>query len=319
MPIIKSTYKAPFGFSNGHFQTIFAGAIRRSDTSVYTRERIDTPDGDFLDLDWNKTGGKRCVILSHGLEGSSDRPYATHFSKFFVKNNLSTVVWNFRGCSGEVNKKLNYYYCGDILDLQCVIDRVAQEYEEIYLLSVSLGGNINLKYLGEMAGKIHPKVKSAVVYSVPTDLRGCSIELEKRSNTLYRKRFVKKLKEKVEAKKSQYPDLAMSSEGYDENIKTLRDFDNHYSAKQFGYKDADDYYKQCSCNQYIGAIQTPTLIVNALDDHFLSESCYPKDTCKDHKHVSLEMPKHGGHVGFISVFKPYWSERRALQFFETLK
>jgi predicted alpha/beta-fold hydrolase len=316
MPIIESTYKAPWGFFNGHLQTIYAFAFRKVNAPNYSRERIATPDGDFLDLDWINTKSNKCVIISHGLEASSNATYVKAMSNYFSKNTFTTCAWNFRGCSGEMNKKFPFYHIGDTNDLETVINHVAKRFSEIYLIGFSIGGNKTLKYLGEFSESVHPAIKGSVVFSVPMHLKGSSATLEKRSTFLYRNRFLRKLKEKHEAKEPFFPGK-ISLKNYSK-IKTLRQYDDLYSSSIYGFKNADDYYEKCSSIFFIPSIKTQTLIVSAKNDPFFSESCFPIKECENHPYVTLEMPVSGGHVGFMSKGNVYWSEKRALEFFSSL-
>lgn len=317
MPIIESTYNAPWGLSNGHLQTILAFALRKVKGKNYTRERIQTPDDDFLDLDWLSTKSNKCVIISHGLEASSNVPYVRAMSNYFAENNYTTCAWNFRGCSGEVNKKFKYYHIGQTNDLKTVIKHVAKKFDQIYLIGFSMGGNKMLKYLGEFPESINSKIKACVAISVPMHLKDSATVLEKKLNRVYTSRFIKKLKKKHQAKEFFFPGK-ISLLNYSK-IKTVREYDNRYSAPIFGFKDADDLYNKCASIFHISTIKIPTLIINAQNDPFLSASCYPIEVCRKHKNVTLEIPKSGGHLGFLSFDKVFWTEKRALEFFTTIQ
>jgi len=315
MAIIESSYLLPFGFWNKHVQTIYPSVFRKIKTDIYTRERIETPDKDFLILDLIKSDSKKCVILSHGLEGSSHSAYVTGMARHFAQFGFGVCAWNYRGCGGEINKNLLMYHSGFTEDLNTVIEYTSQHYDEIYLIGFSVGGNISLKYLGEST-TVNAVVKGCIAFSVPVSLNGCSENLDKKSNVLYRKRFLRKLKEKMKAKKAQFPDGKISVNN--ENISTLKDFDNRYTAPLFGFKNADDYYQKCSSKQFIQSINLPTLIINAKNDPFLPPNCYPIEECTEHKFVDLELPEQGGHVGFIQRGGLYWSEKRAMTFIQSL-
>lgn len=310
--IIQSAYNAPFGFSNGHIQSIFPTLFRHIAPFFYTRERISTPDDDFLDLDWLKTRSKKCIILSHGLEGNSHRCYVTGMAKYFGENGFDSCAWNFRGCSGEINKNLRMYHSGATDDLDLVVHHVAKLYDEIHLIGFSMGGNLSLKYLGEQHSSVHENVKSCVAFSVPSDLKESCDELEKKSNSIYMKRFLRKLREKVLTKEIQFPDN-ISSGNYSK-ISTFEQFDDRYTAPLHGFSSAKDYYEKSSSKQFIPSIKIPTLMVSAKNDPFLSESCYPISECEHHKYVNLEIPESGGHIGFVQHGGIYWSEKRALEF-----
>ncbi|HWA32696.1 MAG TPA: hypothetical protein VG737_01130, partial [Cyclobacteriaceae bacterium] len=188
---------------------------------------------------------------------------------------------------------------------------VARYYREIFLVGFSLGGNLTLKYLGE--GNVHPAVKKAVVFSVPIDLHTSCIEISKPGNWVYSRRFLKALKEKIRSKAERRNDLSV--EGM-HDVKTLLDFDDKFTGPIHGFEGAIDYYTKCSSIHFIDKIETPTLVVNALNDPFLGENCFPRDKFKNHAWVNFEFPEHGGHVGFAMFGKKglYWSEMRALSF-----
>ncbi len=312
-------YKAPYFFRNGHLQSIYPSLFRKLNAHFMTRERIELDDGDFLDLDWCRNNSRRLVIISHGLEGHSRRPYVLGMAKAVINNGWDALAWNFRSCGGSMNRNLRFYHSGSTEDLRRVIDYAAESgcYDEIALVGFSMGGNLSLVYLGQEEPESNSIVKKAVVYSVPCDLSTGAEQLAKPQNSVYMKRFLKDLKIKMQEKKKIFPsevDLA----GYDE-IKNFRQFDDRYTAPIHGFKDADHYWAQCSSRHYIQNIKIPTLIVNAKDDPFLSEACYPHDEVDANKHVKLEIPATGGHVGFVSFNKDklYWSEQRALAFLDT--
>lgn len=317
MPVIQaSTYNKPKILFNRHFETIIPGLLRRvKNTPVYERERITTPDYDFLDLDWIKNDTKRVVIISHGLEGDSQRPYIKGMAKAFSNEQWDVLAWNFRGCGGEKNKRKIFYHSGATYDLQSVVSHAVNEkYEEIILIGFSLGGNLTLKYLGESESNNIEQIKGAVTFSVPLDLAGCSNEIDLPHNFLYSKRFLKSLKNKVNDKKEDLGEL------YDEKkvdaLNSIYDFDDQITAPVHGFKDAHHYYQSCSSRNFISSIKIKTLVVNAQNDPFLSASCLDKSLFENLNTVFFETPKQGGHVGFSSYNKAglYWSEKRALEF-----
>jgi predicted alpha/beta-fold hydrolase len=320
MPLIpQSDYKPPFYLFNAHLQTIVPGLFRKVEGVHYTRERIDTSDGDFLDLDWSVKGNKRIAILSHGLEGDSYRPYIRGMVKELNANGWDAVAWNFRGCSGEVNRNLRFYHSGATEDLEEVIRHVLQknQYQSIVLIGFSLGGNLTLKYLGEQSKNIYPQIKKAVVFSVPCDLQTGSLKMAGFGNKVYMTRFLRHLRKKVQAKAALMPDKIHDREYH--LIKNFRDFDDRYTAPLHGFKDAIDYWTQCSSRNFLHTIAIPTLIVNAKNDPFLSPECFPENQVKELQHVFLEIPQEGGHCGFYAkdLHGKYWSEERAVRFLET--
>ena len=314
MPIIESTYKPPFYFKNGFISTVYSGLVRRVSLKQ-ERERITLKDGDFLDLNWSFSESKssKLIILLHGLEGNGQRPYMTGTAKLFNKNGVDAICVNFRGCSGEDNLKYYSYHSGATEDLEAVIEHAVsvKKYSEIHLKGISLGANIILKYLGER-DKVPTQVKTAIAVSVPCYLSGSARELHTFKNKLYHDRFLKHLVSRLRTKQQRFPDLLKIEEL--DAIKTLTSFDNVYTAKAHGFENALDYYLRCSSLQFLPNIKTPTLIINALNDSFLSAECYPVKEAKNNRNLHLEMPNHGGHSGFVGKKNVYYNERRALEF-----
>src|SRR5437867_4185973 len=239
MPIVAlSTYKAPRLLSNGHVQTCFPVLFRRVKPVAYQRERISTPDGDFLDLDWAKNGSRRLAILAHGLEGDSEQHYMLGMVGALSKHGWDAVAWNARGCSGEPNRVLRFTHSGATEDLQTVISHVTStcDYPDIALIGFSLGGNLTLKYLGERGGQLHPRIKTAAAFSVPCDLQSSSIQLAQPANRLYMRRFLITLHDKIRAMMKAMPGQ-IDDVGY-ERMRSFKDFDDRYTAPIHGFKDA---------------------------------------------------------------------------------
>jgi len=316
MPVIESTYKPPYFFKNGFVSTVYSGLFRYVKRVEQERQRITLSDGDFLDLDWSysKDKTKKLVILLHGLEGDAKRPYMLGASKNFVQNGMDVVGVNLRGCSGMPNLKYRSYHSGATEDVEEVIQYIlaSKRYSEIYLNGFSLGGNLTLKYLGER-DTIPSEIKAAVAVSVPCTLHGSCIELHKLKNKPYHDRFRGNLIDKLKQKQKRFPEKISTDDI--KNVRTLKDFDEIYTSKAHGFVDAMDYYKRSSSLQYLYNIKIPTLIINALNDSFLSHDCYPVKEAKNNPNLYLEMPKYGGHVGFIDKKNIYYNESRALDFF----
>jgi len=315
MPIIKSSYKAPHLFRNGFVSTVYSGLVRKVKNVNQERERITLCDGDFLDLDWSYSIKKtnKLIIVLHGLEGNAQRHYMTGIAKYFNKNEVDAVCVNFRGCSGEENLKFRSYHSGATDDLDDVIQYLIKikHYTEIYINGFSLGGNVALKYIGEQE-EIPSQIKAAIAVSVPCSLYGSCVELHKFKNVLYHNRFKRHLVSKLKHKQIQFPHLVSNT--VIKSINTLKDFDDVYTSKANGFKDALDYYKQCSSLQFLHNIKIPTLVINAKNDSFLSPECFPINEAKANSNLFLEMPDYGGHVGFVDKNNLYYNERRALEF-----
>ena len=257
------------------------------------------------------------VIIIHGLEGSSKRAYIKGSAKILTQSGYDVCAINLRGCSGTANKLFRSYHSGATEDLQAVIEHVLNldEYQSIYLHGFSLGGNLLLKYLGEKRERA-TEIKGAVAISVPCQLADSLHQLLQFKNAIYAKRFKGNLIKKLKLKQELFPDLISDTDI--ENIKTLKDFDNFYTSRAHGFKDAMDYYAKSSSLQFLDKIKVPTLIINALNDSFLGPQCYPIEIAKHHSNLFLEMPKYGGHVGFYGTNNLTYAEQRTLEFLDNI-
>lgn len=323
MPVSKnSELISPFWLPNGHFQSIYPTLFRKISGVAYHRERISTSDGDFLDLDWSyvdESSGRKgkLVVLSHGLEGNSTRQYVLGMVRLLNQNGYDCLAWNFRSCSGEMNQTSRFYHSGATEDLQHVVGyAVDKGYKDISLIGFSLGGNLTLKFLGESAAGAG-FVSKAIVFSVPMDLKACSLSIIKPENRIYMHRFLNTLRPKIEEKSSLFPDRISLSDH--QLVRTLYDFDDIYTAPLHGFAGADDYYDKCSSMHFVRNIQIPTLIVNAENDPIVPSSSLPMDLISPLTHVHLEITDQGGHCGFRPSHLRngiYWSESRALRFLQ---
>ena len=302
---------------NGLLQTVFPSLFRKVRDVAYNRERIATPDNDFLDLDWSRRGHRRLAVISHGLEGDSDRAYVKGMVRALNFFGWDCLAWNFRSCSGHVNRRLKSYHSGSFDDLAVVIEHAAGtgKYDDISLVGFSIGGNITLLYLGKNRENRHPAVSCAAVLSVPCDLTSGAGALARPANRLYMQRFLRMLHEKIKQKMAIMPGR-IDDQGY-AALKTFEDFDNRYTAPINGFRDAADYWKQCSSKPWIAAIEVPTLMISAVNDPFLGPGCFPEKEAAANRNVFLDMPASGGHVGFIQFNHNgiYWSEQRIVEFF----
>ncbi|SFC70149.1 hypothetical protein SAMN05421780_108144 [Flexibacter flexilis DSM 6793] len=312
------TYRPPawLRLGGGHLQTILPALYRKVEGIDYHRERLWLPDEDFLDLDWLRhpaATSPRLAILSHGLEGDSHRPYLMGMAKHLYNCGYDVLAWNFRSCSGEMNLQKRFYHSGATEDLRFLVNWVneKQQYQQIDLVGFSLGGNLTLKYLGEETPP--PIIGKSVVFSVPTDLGGASERISTGFSKVYSDRFMRTLTQKIRLKAAKVPEIDLAPLAL---LKTLKDFDDVYTAPLHGFGTAANYYASCSANRFIADIQTPTLIVNAQNDPFLSAACYPKHLTQKHEFVTLETPEQGGHCGFTQtgLHDVYWSELRCESF-----
>jgi uncharacterized protein len=327
MPLIQNAdYQAPFWLPDGHIQTIFPSVFRKVTGVNYVRERISTPDGDFLDVDIapsapdrgtyssklesnfnSHLGGRGAVILSHGLEGDTSRQYITGMVKNFNAHGFDCLAWNFRSCSGEINQTKRFYHSGATDDLETIIKySLSKSYNKIYLVGFSLGGNLTLKYLGEKGQNLYPEIQKAVTFSVPLHLSSSG----KTIGWLYTKRFCRSLNKKILEKSQRFPEFQIDT-SYIANIKTLKDFDDAYTSQLHGFIDAEDYYERNSSLYFLDKINIPTLIINAQNDPFLSKECFPFEQIKTMEKIHFQAPRMGFYpADYQGVL---WSERRALE------
>ena len=309
-------YRAPLWLPDGHTQSIYPALFRKIPLTHSHSERMELPDGDFLDVDWHMRSEalheKPLLIVSHGLEGSSRRHYVTGLIRAMPE--VNALAWNYRSCSGDPNRNLRFYHSGATEDLDFVIQQaVARGVKDIYLAGFSLGGNLSLKWLGENGKKASQFVRKAVAFSVPLHLSSSSQQLTRRENRLYTHRFLQTLLEKVTEKSARYPmDITPSMLT---SIRSLYDFDNVITGPLHGFKDAEDYYERNSSLYFLADIQVPTLIVNAKNDPFLSQECLPEQIDLDF--VQIELPDSGGHCGFYprNYRGQTWAEQRAAVWF----
>ena len=313
MPILAYRFHPPVLLRNGHIQTILPLLLPRRLNITFERERLELPDGDFLDLDWTRTGGDKLAILSHGLEGRSDNHCNLGMATALHAAGWDGLAWNFRGCGKEMNRLPRFYHSGETGDLGSVIRFAATRYSRIALIGFSLGGNMTLKYLGEAAPD--PTVIAAAAISVPIDLAACARALDQRwSNRIYLRRFIKSLIAKVEAKALLFPGQLNVSRS--RTIRTFQEFDDRFTAPIHGFQDAADYWRKSSSGRYLNRIKVPTLLINACNDPFLTSECFPFAEAKQNPCLFFEAPASGGHVGFIDLVHRVepWSERRVIEF-----
>lgn len=319
MPLIETDdYRPPLWLPNGHAQSIYPALWRSVPDVAFRRSRLATPDDDFLDLDWKTHAPeptRPLVILSHGLEGNTHTQYIRGMVRHLFAHGYDCLAWNFRSCSGQMNRQLRFYHSGATEDLDLVIKyAVGLGYGAISLIGFSLGGNLTLKYLGEQQQNLPGAVGRAVVFSVPLHLSSGSRHLERWQARIYTLRFNRSLKRKIREKAGLLPGQldVLSLRG----IRTLRQFDDRYTSQLHGFTDAEDYYEKNSSLYFLPGIGIPTLLVNAFNDPFLSPECFPHAVARQLPNVFLQTPRQGGHCGFYP--RRYrgvlWSEERAVAF-----
>jgi len=290
--------------------------LRRRYQTAFEHERLELADGDFLDLLWLRQGRDRLVILSHGLEGNAEQGYVRGMAAAANAAGWDALAWNFRGCGDDPNRLVRLYHSGATEDLKPVIERAAANYSRIALIGFSLGGNLTLKYLGEAPP--HPAVIAGVAISAPVDLAASARMLDQRwSNRIYLHRFIGSLIAKVEAKALQFPSEIDATGS--RALRTFQEFDDRYTSRLHGFRDAADYWKRASARQFLHQITVPALLLNALNDPFLAPECFPFPEAEQSRCLFLEVPASGGHLGFLECvggLRP-WFERRVVQFLET--
>ncbi|MES2003770.1 MAG: alpha/beta fold hydrolase [Bacteroidota bacterium] len=316
MPVLpKPHFKAPFWQFNGHLQTIIPSVFRKVAFHYHKRERLELPDGDFVDLDWHFANPlkKKLVIITHGLEGDSKRHYVLGMAKLFSQNGYDALGWNCRSCSGEMNRLPRFYHHGDASDLRSVIGHCIKQYgyEEIVLVGFSMGASLSLRAVAEFPDEVPVEVKKVIAFSVPCDLLSSVKILSQKTNSIYSSRFLRKLGEKIRQKEKIFPEQ-LNSAGY-EKIRHFVDFDNRYTAPLHGFADAYDFYKRASVKPLLPNIRVPSLIVQALNDTFLTPECVCEEEASNNPFLFLETTDHGGHCGFMLPGSEYsWAELRAL-------
>ncbi|MFY0673363.1 MAG: alpha/beta fold hydrolase [Bacteroidia bacterium] len=302
---------------NGHVNTIWPNLFRVVNDIGLTRKRIELPDGDFVDIDIKLDGRNTCVLIMHGLEGNSKRPYMLGMAKRCWDAGHDVILMNHRSCSEEPNRILEAYHSGKTIEVELILNYVNTQfdYENIAIVSFSMSGNMALKYAGDPIHEKPKVLKAIVAISTPCDLTSSVYQLEKGFNRVYMRRFIKTLKQKAAQKLETFPEAPYTLEEV-RKTKTFRDIDEYFTARVYGFKSALDYWQKSSCKPYISNIDIPTLILNAQDDPFLAPECYPVQECASNNCVELEMPKYGGHVGFVGDLKmeTTYAEERVVEF-----
>jgi predicted alpha/beta-fold hydrolase len=301
----------------GHAQTIWPLLIK-GPLPRYRRERWETPDDDFIDLDWVAgAAGAPCVVLFHGLEGSSRSHYARRLMHAVVRRGWHGVVVNFRGCSGEPNRLPRAYHSGDSMEIDWILRRLhARGYPALFAGGVSLGANALLKWLAEQGGAAAEVVAAAAAVSAPLDLAAANTALSSGFNRVYARHFLRTLIPAALAKEKRFPGLIDVDRT--RAARTLRDLDDAVTAPLHGFLGADDYYSRSSAGPLLGTVQTPTLLLHAANDPFLPPRALPRRESLPQV-VTLEVPDRGGHVGFVDGAPPGridWMPQRLLGHFE---
>ncbi len=309
-----SSYWAPWWMPGGHLQTIVPAKLLALPRVRYRRERWDTPDGDFIDVDFARPEpgavDAPVLVLFHGLEGSSDSHYARALMRAFADRGWRALVPHFRGCSGEPNKLPRAYHSGDSDEADWILRRVRARWPaaRLHAAGVSLGGNVLAKWLGERAEDAQFVAAAASIGS-PLDLTAGGAALARGFNLVYTKAFLVTLRAKALAKIAAFPGIARTDAI--RAARNLHDFDNEYTAPVHGFRDADDYWARASGKPWLGGVRVPHLVLNALNDPFVPVESLPRADAVS-RAVHLEQQEHGGHIGFTGDFLA----GRLLAFFE---
>ena len=312
-------YRPPWWYRGRHLQTLWGPLLRRGRRPTLRRERVETPDSDFLDLDWlvGRARDVPLVVILHGLEGSSRSHYASGLLRELEQVGWRGVVVNFRSCSGEVNRSRRMYHSGDTEDLDFVLGRlIAREPNlRLGLVGVSLGGNVALKWLAERGDKAPSQVAGAVAISTPFDLAACAATLDRGLNrALYTVNFLSTMKSKLD-KKAQLYDGVINLQAA-RKARTFAHYDRLVTAPLGGFANEHDYWARSSSGPLLPQIRRPTLLINALNDPFIPASTLPRALVAESGWLEAAFVPEGGHVGFLegSSGARSWAEARAVEF-----
>jgi predicted alpha/beta-fold hydrolase len=294
-------YRAPAWLPGGNLQTLYPALLAPRPRVAYRRERWDTPDGDFIDLDWsgalNAGSNQPLLALFHGLEGSSNSHYARALMDAAARRGWRGVVVHFRGCSGELNRLPRAYHSGDSAEIDWILRRLHAQHpgSALFAVGISLGGNALLKWLGEQRDAAAGVVRRAAAISAPLDLHAAADALERGFNMNYTRNFLATMKRKSLAKLHMHAGLFDAERLH--AARTLREFDDLVTARLHGFAGVDDYYTRASSKPLLARITVPTLLLNARNDPFLPTQALPAAT-ELSAAVTALFPEDGGHCGF---------------------
>ncbi|MEM9903550.1 MAG: hydrolase [Cyanobacteria bacterium P01_D01_bin.44] len=322
MPTSSTDFQPAWWCSNNHLQTIAGVVLRNHPKLTVQRQRWETPDKDFIDLDRLPGQAQKSprLLILHGLEGSSGSKDIRHLMAAAHQMGWESIGMNFRSCSGEINRLERAYHAGETADLAWVIEQLLAEDSERSLLciGISLGGNVLLKYLGEQGQAVPDQLRGAVTISTPFNLNAGVVYVEQGFSLLYVQRFVRSLKRKIFQKLERYPNL-VDPQALSE-VKTISDFDKLFTAPIHGFPDADTYWRSSSSIHFLPSIRRPTLLINAQDDPFYPPDALPYQQVAESDFLTGLFPKRGGHGAFIEGGWPFrlscWAEQQALSFLQ---
>lgn len=318
--VLQSQFIAPWWATNRHVQTIWPRFFQKRQMFTPKWEKLELPDGDFVDLAWGKQheSAKGLLVFFHGLEGSVNSHYANDMMAFFERQGWNTVLMHFRGCSGEINRTTRAYHSGETSDALFLLDCLQHRFPDLPKIAIgfSLGANMLLKLLGENAEQ--NILSAAVTVSPPMKLDQCALSINQGFSRLYQGHLMKSMVANLLSKMQQvdYSAFPAITQQRVEKLTSFREFDDLITAPLHGFRDADDYYQQCSAIGYLKHIGTPTLILHAADDPFMNENVIPKAS-ELSPFVRCEVSEKGGHVGFMqgSPLNPtIWLHERIAEF-----
>ena len=300
--------------SNPHLQTLFPRIVRRTPLFEPVWQRLNTPDGDFVDLCWTENPqynkNKPIVVLFHGLSGGFNSPYANGLLHAFKAQNWLGVLMHFRSCSGSMNKKLKSYHSGETLDARFMLNYVKEHFPHLprAAVGVSMGGNVLVRYLAQFNDD--PLINAACVISPPLDLAACSERIQKGFSKVYQTYLLHSMTRSLKIKLTQYPEVGHWKSGQKIRISNLFEFDETVTAPINDFKNAKDYYQKCSGLPVLNKISTPLKVIHSNDDPFMTSAVIPSSPLP--KNIEYHLTQQGGHVGFVSgTFKKpfFWLEK----------
>ncbi len=315
-------YSSPWWLRGPHAQTIWSKLARKRRDLPLTRRRILTPDGDEVELySLPHVANAPHVVLLHGLEGSLRSHYVNGILAAVFDQRLNGHIMMFRSCGAETNQTRRFYHSGETGDFRFVVDSLSAAHSDsrFFLVGVSLGGNVLLKYLGESADKVPRNVAAAAAVSVPYDLSRSATAIDSGFSRVYQRFFLTSLRRKISEKTKRFSGLPTPAEI--SKLQTIVAFDDIVTAPLHGFAGAQDYYRRSSALGFLAGVRVPTLLLSAYDDHFL-----PADVLTDvaaqaglNDALHIEFHRHGGHVGFVRGRFPwraeYFLDKRVLDFF----
>lgn len=316
-----ANFVAPWWLPGGNLQTLWPAIMGRHwEPAVrYRRERWDTPDGDFVDVDWlapvdglaatrvNAPLQRPLLVLFHGLEGSSQSHYAKAFARVAASRQWDFAVPHFRGCSGPVNRAPRAYHSGDYQEVGWMLEHFKRQrhtgangaHPPILAVGVSLGGNALLRWAQEADQNAPTTVKALVAISAPLDLHASASAIDVGLNRqIYTRMFLGTMKPRAQERYQRFPGLFDLDAVM--RATTLREFDDAFTAPVHGFKNAVDYWQRCSSKPHLHRLKVASLVINAQNDPFIPATSLP---ClhEQHEHLCLWQPRQGGHVGFPAL------------------